>query len=292
MCNGAKNKKQKNRNKKLNKLIIALLNIRSIKNKINDLETLIDDLNEKPHIIIITESWLKEDEVKFYNLNNYQTVSNCRINSRGGGILIFIRNDINFNVVLNELHGKSHFTLINLNDLNLKVCGFYRSPSTKPEQFFDILENVLDKTDNLICLGDANFNLLKSNEHNTVKYLDILKSNNYSILNNIVEEEFTYSEDKLGKLHSSIIDHIFSDSIGLSKKSEINVEDVHFSDHRLLICRCELDANQTIITKQKTKIDFESICGELSCLDFESNTFDEFMDKFTDIVKTHTKKKL
>lgn len=101
--------------------------------------------------------------------------------------------------MINNLHGKSHLTLINLNDLNLKIAGFYRSPSTKPEIFFDILENFLDKNDNLICLGDANFNLLKSNDNNTIKYLDILKSNNFNILNNITENDYTYSEDKNNK---------------------------------------------------------------------------------------------
>lgn len=50
------------RKKKQNKnnLVIMLLNIRSIKNKLNELEIFLEELNKKPSIIIITESWLKK----------------------------------------------------------------------------------------------------------------------------------------------------------------------------------------------------------------------------------------
>lgn len=62
----------KKKNIKNDNLVIMLLNIRSIRKKLNELEIFIDDLNKKPHIIIITESWLREEEVKFFNLKNLQ----------------------------------------------------------------------------------------------------------------------------------------------------------------------------------------------------------------------------
>lgn len=96
----------------------------------HELEIFIENLDKKPNIIIITESWLKENELEFYNLNHYETIGNCRKNQRGGGIIIFIRDDIKFNILKNDQLDKSHLILINLNELNTKIAGFYRSPST------------------------------------------------------------------------------------------------------------------------------------------------------------------
>lgn len=53
----AKPKKKKNKHKHLS---FALLNIRSIRNKLHELDIFLDSLDFKPHILIITESWLTD----------------------------------------------------------------------------------------------------------------------------------------------------------------------------------------------------------------------------------------
>lgn len=80
-------------------LVIALLNIRSIRNKMDELEIYVNNLVKKPHIIIITETWLKSQEIQFFNIKHYETIGNCRESTRGGGILFFIRDDIKFNLI-------------------------------------------------------------------------------------------------------------------------------------------------------------------------------------------------
>lgn len=107
--------------KQQNNLIIASLNIRSIRKKLNELEIVSENLKRKPHIIItITESWLREEELKFFNIKTYQSIGNCRSTHRGGGIIIFLRNDINFKILKNEKFEKSHLILINLISFNIK----------------------------------------------------------------------------------------------------------------------------------------------------------------------------
>lgn len=236
------------KNEKLN---IALLNIRSIRNKLNELEMFVDDLNKKPHIIIITETWLREDELKIFNLKNYQTIGNCRTIQRGGGILFFIRDTIRFKIIRNEQYCKSHLLLINLNDFNMKIAGFYRSPATKPEVFLDILENTLGKNENLLCLGDVNFDILKKDDTNVKHYIDILENNNYSILNKIDEKNHTYHEIKNNKKHTSILDHIFSDNF--QNRDDYNFEtiDVCFSDHRMLLFECNLGSKKIEVQQKK-----------------------------------------
>lgn len=119
-----------------NNLIVVLINIRSLRKKLIDLEIYLESFGFKPHIIIITETWLYEDELKFFNLIGYQSVANCRQNQRGGGILMFIKDDIKFNILKNEQFAKSHLIMINLNEINTKIAGFYRSPSTRLNNFW------------------------------------------------------------------------------------------------------------------------------------------------------------
>lgn len=167
------------------KLFIMLLNIRSIRNKICELEIFIENLKERPNIIIITESWLREDELKIFNLKNYSSIGNCRSINRGGGILILVENNLNHNIIINEQFNKSHLTMIKLYDINTKIAGIYRSPSTNSDQFVEILDDFLDKNDNLICFGDFNFDLLKSSNIQVQNHLNRLKNNNYLILNGV-----------------------------------------------------------------------------------------------------------
>lgn len=117
----------------LNNLNIALLNIRSLRNKLHELEILLNEQKQMPKIIIITESWLRKEDVQFYNLNGYSTVASCRENNRGGGILMFIHESIKYNEVKNVNFDKNHLIIIHLTEIDLKICGFYKSPATNQD---------------------------------------------------------------------------------------------------------------------------------------------------------------
>ena len=47
-------------------------------------------LTYNPDVIAITESWLADYMVKFYNYNNYQSFSKCRAGGSGGGVLLLL----------------------------------------------------------------------------------------------------------------------------------------------------------------------------------------------------------
>lgn len=207
-------------------------------------------------------------------------MNNCRESHRGGGIIMFIKENIKFNVIKNEQFSKSHLIMINLNDLNIKITGFYRSPATKSEDFIDILENTLDKTDNIICFGDSNFDLFKKDDTVVKKYIQTLKNNHFNILNNVNDNQYTYSEDKKGNEHISILDLIFSDKFHSDNDYEIDIKDVCFSDHRLLLFKCNLLIKNEMQSKQKTIINFENISNELNSFDCMTYGFNDFMNNF------------
>lgn len=95
-------------------------------------------------IIIITEIWLNKNDLKFFNLNKYEEVPNCREGIRGGGILIFIHRNIKFTVVKNIIQDKNHLILLKITDINLNISGFYRSQATEPKLFIELLDDNLE----------------------------------------------------------------------------------------------------------------------------------------------------
>ena len=76
-----------------NKLNCFYANTRSVVNKMEELELYVHE--EKPHIIAITETWgnskIENSEISF---EGYQTFRKDRKDRIGGGVLLYIRNDI------------------------------------------------------------------------------------------------------------------------------------------------------------------------------------------------------
>ena len=72
------------------------LNIRSIRNKLDSLKNLNDSLNKNLDIIGLTETWLnKNDCEQYYNLEGYDYVGLSRTNKKGGGVCIYIKEQLN-----------------------------------------------------------------------------------------------------------------------------------------------------------------------------------------------------
>ena len=62
------------------------------KHNLDNLKTYVTQYNE-PELIFITETWLYEDEINYYNIEQYKPYFNCR-EKRGGGSALYVRNDI------------------------------------------------------------------------------------------------------------------------------------------------------------------------------------------------------
>jgi len=68
-------------------------NVQGINKKRQELEKRF----EKFDLILISETWLRDDQ-KFL-IKNFDTVRSCRLNRRGGGVAIFIRNGITYHTI-------------------------------------------------------------------------------------------------------------------------------------------------------------------------------------------------
>ena len=72
-------------------------NIQCLRNKIPELDILINNNISNIDILCVTEHWLRKSEYSFYILPNYQLASIfCRTTHRGGGTAIYIKNDLKY----------------------------------------------------------------------------------------------------------------------------------------------------------------------------------------------------
>lgn len=79
-------------------LKIMYLNARSIINKVQDLQMFIETTNIKYDIIMITETWLEENQEKYFTFTDYECAFASRKNRTGGGVCILIKKHYNYEI--------------------------------------------------------------------------------------------------------------------------------------------------------------------------------------------------
>ena len=85
-----------------NQFTLTQLNTRSIKKNFESFKSYVDSFKVLPQVITVAETWLKDNEHTFYNLPNYNFISLPRCNQVGGGVGIYLLNNLSF-TVKNEL---------------------------------------------------------------------------------------------------------------------------------------------------------------------------------------------
>lgn len=144
-------------------LNIFHVNIRSLKNKFDDIKQMLFNVkNTHYHIIILSETWLKKDEIMFFEIDGYTMYTSVR--SRiGGGLSVYIHNTIQSDIIYEFNDNNNHFLIIQLYKLNLKIVAIYNTHTTT---FLPKLEDILSNNNNCIVIGDMNIDLLKK----TIQY--------------------------------------------------------------------------------------------------------------------------
>ena len=108
---------------------IWYLNARSIYNKIEEIEIILEKIPTKIHFIMVTEHWLVDNDTKInntksLNLKNYQSVLSARKDRRGGGAGILVHKDIKFDEKVNFCNEEISFVTIKTHNKDKSIC-FY-----------------------------------------------------------------------------------------------------------------------------------------------------------------------
>ena len=148
------------------------LNIRSIRNKLDSLKNLNDSLNKNLDIMGLTETRLNKNGCEqYYNLEGYDYVGINRTNKKGGGVCIYIKEQLNhknredLTTNIEDIFESVFIEIFTTIGKNIIVGVIYRPPNNKFEIFENAMNELLNKIDseNKICylMGDFNIDLLQ-----------------------------------------------------------------------------------------------------------------------------------
>ena len=169
------------------KLSVLHLNIRSINKNLSELTDFLQVLDYQFHAIGISETWLNEYSHSV-SIENYDFIHSHRKNRRGGGVGLYLGNNLDYKVRQNLKFENSETTDSLFVEVtvpkgkNIIIGVVYRAPDNNLTTFVKDFNEVLDKItkENKLCylMGDFNVNIMNYQTNNlTGEFLDSMYSN-------------------------------------------------------------------------------------------------------------------
>ena len=289
------------------------LNIQSLNAKYDHFITYLKSLNVDScpiEAICLQETWISDAHpIAHLNIENYNFISKPCKASRHGGLAIYLKNDIKFDLInINESPSniwEGQFIKIHVSDnTNLILGNIYRPPRDNIENyqcFIEEFENVIKSFDNnLIICGDFNIDLLRFNEKNIINaFLE-------NILSNGLIPKITYPT-RLTENNGTIIDNAFVKISQNFSRTTSGIGITAISDHLPYIVCLDYLANKKIpikytrVTKYNNE-NLEKLSNHLIRLNLVeefkngnpniNTNYNKFHDLLTDAVKSHIPTKL
>lgn len=142
------------------------LNVRSIKNKADTLEIFLQSLTTKFSVIILTETWLTKEDIPPH-LFGYKCETVCREEKRGGGIAIYLKDNLQCQIMDDFTRMDEHVESLFVKISNTIVAALYRPPSGNVLEFMYFIEKVFCTfgSKQFIILGDVNIDTISDEPH-------------------------------------------------------------------------------------------------------------------------------
>ncbi|KAI5727884.1 hypothetical protein M8J77_008146 [Diaphorina citri] len=166
------------------------LNAQSLSAHMHEIRTLID--NADLHAILISESWLKPSiSDSLVNISGYTLVRHDRLVRRGGGVAMYIRNDLTHKVLVRSTAASSQddkiieFMAVELVVRSIKILltVVYKPPKANQlDELYDLIVSVIPQYEHIILMGDFNINLLDSNSSVATRFAETMTSYNLTVL--------------------------------------------------------------------------------------------------------------
>ena len=215
-----------------NEVSILHLNIRSIKNKLQDLEALVYGLDSLPAIICSTETHLENnDESYTFAVPGYNEAQVNHRNRYGGGVMIQVHSRATLIQIFETPFEEAICAQIKFSYLSFNVLVIYNRPRTNKFDFIDTLDQYLQDNTSatipIVICGDFNINT-KVQIQSTRKYADVLVSNGFSLFNEF--DQATRVNDE----SATCIDHFLYQNI--SEVSSVVLSHQNIADHYPIMC--------------------------------------------------------
>lgn len=193
-------------------LKIVHLNIRSLRKHFNEFLVLTKQCEVMIDIIILSEINIKTEEATMYKIDGYKMFCNARQKNKGGGVLIYAKEELNFDADIHDsLASEILYGKLNTGKHTLHIISLYRPPKTNKLRFIEeinlILKSIPTKED-ILLIGDTNLDLLRDNLNSTLmKYKTTLCEHGLQCA--IPTTEITREAIVDGRLETSCIDHVW-----------------------------------------------------------------------------------
>lgn len=150
-----------------NKLNFVELNVRSICKYWDLFHVYFKDCLNHIDILMLCETAIRRELVNLYNIPGFKSYHYCRNHKSGGGILLYVKNNLSFSqIFLDTKYFENVFGILTLpNNSTLNVLAIYRPPNLNKQAFLSeismVFENNIKSNESVIFFGDVNLNLLK-----------------------------------------------------------------------------------------------------------------------------------
>lgn len=145
---------------KLGKFNILYININSIRNKLDELELNIHDIQNSYekiiHFIALTETRIFEADVPYFNLHSYVSF-HCTRRYGYGGCALFVYESLTCYLVEKKSVSYIELLTVNIIELSLNITVVYKQPTVNDVTLIDTLSSHTGKKGKEIVVGDFNY---------------------------------------------------------------------------------------------------------------------------------------
>ena len=257
-------------------LTIGSLNVCSLRNKVDQISTLITQ--ESLDILLLNETWLSTTiDNSEVNVPGYALYRNDRNGRQGGGTAVYIRETIqaSFRSDLLESHPELEMCWLEIvaksrKDKPLLIGTVYRPPLANTdysEKILDMLDSISTEGLDIVLTGDLNYNYLEEITKRKVVYIENLYSMKQIVTKPTRQVLTKNTETGRLSVSSTLIDVILTTCPG--NHTYTHVKDYTISDHNLIktqLCFQAVHTHKTITFRTYSKFDAQKFQIDLKRL--------------------------
>ncbi|KAK9877311.1 hypothetical protein WA026_017703 [Henosepilachna vigintioctopunctata] len=268
-----------------------------MRNKIAEIELVMETIKNVPDIMCITEHWMTKDEIQFLNIQGFIVMSNfSREKYIHGGTCILVKEDIkDFEEVpyINEMSIEKEIegSCIVSRNRKLVIMSIYRTCLGNVQIFFEQLDEILKRIDkeftkyHIVICGDFNINLLGESQA-SYDLTDMMGSYNF--------EQTIKEPSRITKISKTLIDNIFVRNCNYWNNKNLNLL---LSDHRaqIISVECNNFQNKKYLVERRlfTECKIQQLFNNLQDTTWQ-NVLDEMdpdraYNRFSEILDLHVR---
>ena len=188
-------------------------------------------------IIILTETWAKDETHTLCYIPGYESAHNFRIDKRGGGVSIFVKEKYKISIIENLNISSDYLESVAISlsypnsDKKLNVLGLYRPPKGDSNLFIERLSDIINQNnlndEDTIITGDFNICLL--NESHSMITANFMNMMSAFFFRPLITRPTRFNENT-----ATVIDHIW---INTPTTVESYIFYCDITDHCPVFCR-------------------------------------------------------